>query len=262
MAFYDYMNNQNKRSVSVAQDEDKLDKKGCQLCASEKDAQAGECKWCAKDALVKELVGEEETVSPNGEVEGTVIAVKDEDKFDEEKHPRKDKGEGGGRFRTKPETIEKQDDLLSDNPKKKLGYRDLRDALADSVTEDGTYNLFSGKPIEYKEGYQVSFQEETTEREGHAAYIDDDEYDRKVEALRKELGVDPDLGRFGEPEISFHVDSREKAMELARRFNQESVYDWSTHGDTYECIANPDFVGRTHYADRNNHTGKNYRAKQ
>ena len=112
MAFYDYMNKQNVRSVSVAQDEDKLDKKGCQLCASEKEANAGECKWCAKDALVKELIEGEETVSPNGEAEGTVIAVKDEDKFDEEKHPRGEKGsKEGGRFVKSEKTIEKEDNL-------------------------------------------------------------------------------------------------------------------------------------------------------
>ena len=138
------------------------------------------------------------------------------------------------------------------------GYRALRDALAKSVSQDGTYDLATGKPKSHTDGYQVSFQEETTERKGYDAYISDDEYDRKVEALKKELGVEPDLGRFGEPEISFHVASRDKALELARRFNQESVYDWSTHGTTYECIANPDFVGERHYADYDNHKGRNY----
>lgn len=143
-------------------------------------------------------------------------------------------------------------------PTKHTGYRALRDALAKSVIEDGTYDLTTGKPRSYETGYQVSFQEETTERTGHDAYITDEEYDRKVEALKKELGVDPDLGRFGEPEVSFHVESKEKALELARRFNQESVYDWSTNGTTYECISNPDFVGERHYADYDNHTGKKY----
>ena len=138
----------------------------------------------------------------------------------------------------------------------------MRDAVAKQVGQDGTYVLATGKPISYKTGYQVSFQEETTEKPGHGAYIDDDEYDRKVIALSKELDAEPDLGYFdGEAEISFHVEDFNKAMEVARRHNQHSIYLWATHGTTYEIKKNPDFVGRTHYADRNNHEGKNYRAK-
>lgn len=135
-------------------------------------------------------------------------------------------------------------------------YRQMRDALASKVTEDGTYDLETGNPVSYESGYQVSFQEETTERKGHGAYISDEEYSRKVEALSKELGAKPNLGRFGEPEISFHVDSREKALEVARRHNQESIFDWGS----FSCIANKEFVGRTHYADRDNHVSKNYHA--
>ena len=184
--------------------------------------------------------------------------------FKEELHPRESKGsEGGGRFTKKPETLAKEDsrDEVSPYAPPRKGYRAQRDALAHKVTEDGTYDLATGKPVKYEYGYQVSFQEETTERKGFPAYITDKEYDRKVEVLQKELDSKPDLGRFGEPEISFHVDSYDKAMEVARRFNQESIYDWSTHGTTYECISNPDFVGRTHYADRDNHMGKNYRTR-
>lgn len=192
--------------------------------------------------------------------------------WDENKVNREAKGgTGGGRFAKKPETLAKEDqrDILDPGgggtptnltsvPLPKRGYRAQRDALANRLTSDGTYDLATGNPVKYTKGYQVSFQEETTERKGHGAYIDDDEYDRRVEALAKELGAKPDLGKFGEPEISFHVDSLEKALEVARRHNQESVFDWSTFGTTFDCIPNPDFVGRTHYADRDNHTGKNY----
>ncbi len=192
--------------------------------------------------------------------------------WDESKIRRTAKGgKGGGQFAKKPETLAKEDqrDILDPGggtqelnpaPSPKRGYRAQRDALANRLTSDGTYDLATGNPVQYDSGYQVSFQEETTERKGHGAYIDNDEYDRRVEALAKELGAKPDLGKFGEPEISFHVDSLEKALEVARRHNQESVFDWSTFGTTFDCIPNPDFVGRTHYADRDNHTGKNYHA--
>lgn len=145
--------------------------------------------------------------------------------------------------------------IAPEKKEKPQHYRDRRDALADKMKEDGTYDLDTGEPVSFDEGYQVSFQEETTEREGHSAYKDTDEYDRLVIALSKESNAQPNLAKFGEPELSFHVSSLEKALEVARRHNQESIFDWST----FECIPNPDFVGRTHYADRNNHTGKNYR---
>lgn len=172
--------------------------------------------------------------------------------FREEDHPREGKGgEGGGRFARKPETYEKQD---TEDPNRKPNFRKRRDALAHKLKEDGTYDLTTGEPVSYESGFQVSFQEETTERKGHAAYIDDDEYDRRVLALSSELKAKPNLARFGEPELSFHVDSLEKALEVARRHNQESIFDWST----FKCIPNKDFVGRAHYADRDNHVGKNY----
>lgn len=172
--------------------------------------------------------------------------------FKEEDHPREGKGgEGGGRFTKKAETYEKEN--VAD-PNRAANYRKRRDALAHKLTEDGTYDLTTGDPVSFESGFQVSFQEETTERKGHAAYIDDDEYDRKVEALSAELKAKPNLARFGEPELSFHVDSLEKALEVARRHNQESIFDWST----FKCIPNRDFVGRSHYADRDNHVGKNY----
>lgn len=188
--------------------------------------------------------------------------------WDENKVNREAKGgTGGGRFAKKPETLAKEDqrDILDPGgggtptnltpvPSPKRGYRAQRDALAHRLTQDGTYDLKTGNPVSFENGFQVSFQEYTTERPGHGAYIDDDEYDRRVDALSAELGAKPNLARFGEPEISFHVDSLEKALEVARRHNQESVFDWST----FKCIPNKDFVGRAHYADRNDHTGKNY----
>ena len=115
-SYYAYQHAKNHESTAVAQDEN-LDKQGCQLCEEgSKSAKEGECKFCAKDALVEALEEKEEEVSPNGEAEGTIVAVKDAEnpEFEEEKHPRGKKGEkGAGQFKTKPETIEKEDDLAS-----------------------------------------------------------------------------------------------------------------------------------------------------
>ncbi len=181
--------------------------------------------------------------------------VADEWKSDD--HPRGNP-KNKGQFSEKPETSEKIDLVsASSSPKGKGDYRKRRDALAKKVTQDGTYDLDTGKPMSHEDegGYQVSFQEETTERKGHAAYITDEEYDRRVEAISKELGgARPELGRFGEPEIGFHVKDKKKALEIARRHNQECIWDW----EAMDIIANADFVGEKHYADRDNHQGKNY----
>ena len=178
--------------------------------------------------------------------------------FDPSKHPRGNT-KNKGQFKEKPETAEKVDLVSATSaPVRKGGYRQKRDAMSKKVTEDGTYDLETGAPItpdNRKKGYQVSFQEETTEREGYDAYITDEEYDRKVNAISAELGgARPELGRFGEPEISFCVKEKAKALEIARRHNQESIWDW----EAMDTIANKDFVGEKHYADRDNRQSKHY----
>lgn len=184
-------------------------------------------------------------------------------KFDESKHSREAKGSGkGGQFKAKPENIDKNDMYDPKAPPKGSPkgsyYRAKRDALASKVKEDGIYDLETGEPRTYSDGYQVSFQEETTERRGYGSYIEDEDYDRIVESLKKELGVDPDMGRYGEPEISFHVKDHDTAMAVARRHNQEAIWNHAAG----EIEKNPDFVGRTHYADRDNHQTKHYRERK
>lgn len=127
-------------------------------------------------------------------------------------------------------------------------------ALKGFGRDDGTYDLETVKPKHYDSGYSVSFQEETTEEEGSPAYKTNEQYDRIVVALSRELNASPDLGVFSEPELSFHVDSLDKALEVARRHNQVSIWDWSASKE----IPNKDFVGQLHYRDRDNHNTKRY----
>lgn len=190
--------------------------------------------------------------------------------FKEEEHPRAKKGdEEGGKFIKKPETLAKEDDRdnvsssrapqlpPTESNSHKPHYRALRDAQAKQVNGMGTFDLMTGAPITGRtSGYQVSFQEATTESPGHGSYISDDEYDRKVEAIGKELGARPELGHWDEDEISFHCESLDKALEVARRHNQEAIWNWSKG----EPMFNPDFVGRLHYTDRDNHATKRYHA--
>lgn len=181
--------------------------------------------------------------------------------FDETKIRREGKGsEKGGRFAKKPETLAKEDerDVLSPSkpPISKSKYRGLRDAQAKKLSTMGTFDLITGEAKNYDSGFQVSFQEATTESPNTGSYIPDEEYDRKVEALKKEIGTEPDLGHWDEDEISFHCESLEKAMEVARRHNQEAIWNWSKG----EPIKNEDFVGRTHWVNGENRATKNYHA--
>lgn len=184
--------------------------------------------------------------------------VEDSAEFKEEEHPRESKGSGkGGQFAKKPETMAKEDEIdnLTPNRESVSKYRAMRDAQAKKVKGVGTFNLLTGEPItDRHSGFQVSFQEATTESPEYGAYINDEEYDRKVDAMKKEIGSEPELGHWDEEEISFHCDSLDKAMSIARRHNQEAIWNWGKG----EPILNEDFVGRTHWVDRNNHATKNY----
>jgi len=109
----------------------------------------------------------------------------------------------------------------------KSKYREMRNKFIRSLIEkgeDGTYDLETGKPVSYDNGAQVSFQTTSSEDGG----MSDEEYDKLVDSLSKETGSKPHLGSYGVPEISFRCDTLEKALELGRKYNQESVFSWSS----------------------------------
>lgn len=93
--------------------------------------------------------------------------------------------------------------------------------LESSKYEDGTYNVGSLKPVSFEKGYQFTF-----------CQIGDDyselEYNRLVNSI---LGKIEDknayAGKFeSSPEISFHTNDLKFALEIARRYNQISIWDW------------------------------------
>ena len=93
--------------------------------------------------------------------------------------------------------------------------------LSKDKYEDGTYDTSNLKPVEYENGYQVTF-----------CQIGDNysarEYDDKVnEFLSASSDGRVSAGKFeGTPEISFHVNSCAEAIALAQRYNQISIWDW------------------------------------
>jgi len=96
---------------------------------------------------------------------------------------------------------------------------------------DGTYNAQTGKGVKHNIGYQVSFvRPKTFER------MTDDEYDAKVAELIEETGSDEYIGVWGGVvETSFHVKTKEQAIIIATKHNQDGIWDW----EYMEFVPNP-----------------------
>ena len=100
-------------------------------------------------------------------------------------------------------------------------HKQAVEELSKDKYPDGTYDTDTYKPVEYDNGYQVTF-----------CQIGDNynakDYDDRVNEFR-ELSSDGRVsaGKFeSTPEISFHVKDRETAVRLAKKYNQISVWDW------------------------------------
>lgn len=85
----------------------------------------------------------------------------------------------------------------------------------------GTYDVNTLEPVSYEKGYQVTFSQIGDN------YSNDEYYDLCKEFLKFSTDGKVCAGKFeGEPEVSFNVESREKAIELAQKYNQISIWDW------------------------------------
>lgn len=121
-------------------------------------------------------------------------------------------------------------------------YRKLRNSIVALVRKlklnDGTYPLVDVtnpnelsklKPLTLTTGYMVTFQ--TTNGEGFNRIrkdlkMSDAEYDKAVEQMKKTTGSNPYVGVFnGVPELSFKCDSRRKAVNLMKKYNQVAIWD-------------------------------------
>ena len=120
---------------------------------------------------------------------------------------------------------------LKENPKQFADMRKRRDALVEKIKGkgDATYDLETGKQVSFTSGYQVTFQTTGSEDYGNKGeHIADEHYDA-ISAWMASVGDGKAyLGYFGDAEISFHFSSKRKAREFAKRFNQNSCWDWRT----------------------------------
>lgn len=100
-------------------------------------------------------------------------------------------------------------------------HKDAIEKLSDSKYEDGTYNVDTLQSVEFDSGYQFTF-----------CQIGDDyseeEYNALVNGILSKLeNKNVFAGKFeATPEISFYTKDKEFAMEIGRRYNQISIWDW------------------------------------
>lgn len=89
--------------------------------------------------------------------------------------------------------------------------------------DDGTYDVTSGKDVNYNGGYQVTFvRPEAFEQLSAQDWDDMTNYFCNFFDSVAHIGV-----YDGSAEVSFHCSSIEKAERIMKEFNQESILDWS-----------------------------------
>lgn len=124
--------------------------------------------------------------------------------------------------------------LLDTVEKNKAGkeYRDKLNKISDKSIPDGTYDVDTGKAVDFKgEGYNVSFEQSGVK-------LTNDEYYDRIEECRNKCDGKVYAGKFGgDPEISFYTKDKKVALELMEKYNQHSIWDNSI-GD---IIENPNY---------------------
>lgn len=96
--------------------------------------------------------------------------------------------------------------------------------------EEGTYDYESGKLVELKDGYMVTFHQNEPDEEGHYkshyGRYTEEEYDEMTNNFASENDAKIYVGVFdGEPEISFKVKTFEQAKKLMIKYNQKSLWN-------------------------------------
>ena len=100
-------------------------------------------------------------------------------------------------------------------------HKDVIEKLRSDKYGDGTYNVNTLEPVVFDKGYQFTF-----------CQIGDDysqiEYNALVNGILSKLSDKTVYaGKFeASPEISFHTMDKNFAMEIGRRYNQISIWDW------------------------------------
>ena len=95
--------------------------------------------------------------------------------------------------------------------------------------EAGTYSAATGKLVDVKDGYCVTFHQNYEIGNEYGGY-DDETYAMMAAVAKHELGSDDVyIGFYGNPEISFNCKDYQKAKKFCVEHNQHSIYDAKTH---------------------------------
>ena len=87
---------------------------------------------------------------------------------------------------------------------------------------DGTYDAETGEPIDYPDGYQVSFV-----RPNAFDQLSDEQWDELSSYIAEKYGSKEHIGVYdGNAETSFRITNLEDAKELMYIFNQDSILNW------------------------------------
>ena len=87
--------------------------------------------------------------------------------------------------------------------------------------DEGTYDVDSLAPVDYPDGFQVTFCQIG------ADYTEAQYNELIAEFLSHTDDMKVSLGKWGEdPEFSFHFKSRAEAIKFGKKYNQQAVWDW------------------------------------
>lgn len=97
--------------------------------------------------------------------------------------------------------------------------------------EEGTYDYATGKPKDYSNGYSVSFHQNEPDDKGNwksdYGRYSESEYDDNAKQLVEETNGELNIGYFsGTPEVSVWVKDFRTAVKMAKKYNQNSIWNW------------------------------------
>ena len=159
--------------------------------------------------------------------------------FKESDHPR----DKGGKFTSKGggESGASEKEQTEEKTYKKTEFNGVMKKLAEYKDKGaGSYSYETGEPVKKTEGYFVSFHQNEPDENGkfksHFGKYTEDGYDQEANDFINGNKLEPVVGNYdSDPELSGWTMDREKAMELAKKYNQESIYD----AEMGEIILNP-----------------------
>ena len=123
-------------------------------------------------------------------------------------------------------TSKSKEGRIKADAKTQKQHADAISKLSGTGYEDGTYNLDTLEPVNYSSGYQVTFSQ-IGDNYSASQYAD-----KVNEFLDASSDGITSAGKFGgTPEVSFHVSSKAAAAALAKKYNQQSIWDWSAGHD-------------------------------